>query len=56
MFIGYLEEQQYLLGMTEEGIASAVRRMTRLCEEDRRCRDLAFADSSVLVNTGAIGR
>ena len=39
MFIGYLEEQQYLLGMTEEGIASAVRRMTRLCEEDRGWRD-----------------
>jgi hypothetical protein len=30
MFIGYLEDQQYLLGMAEEGIASAVRRMTRL--------------------------
>jgi hypothetical protein len=29
---------QYLLGMTEEGIASAVRKLTRLCEEDRRCR------------------
>jgi hypothetical protein len=40
MFIGYLEDQQYLLGMAEEGIASAVRRMTRLCEEDRGCRDL----------------
>jgi len=40
MFIGYLEDQQYLLGMTEEGLASAVRRMTRLCEEDRGCRDL----------------
>jgi hypothetical protein len=40
MFIGYLEDQQYLLGMTEEGIASAVRRMTRLCEEDRRWRHL----------------
>jgi hypothetical protein len=39
-FIGYLEEQQYLLGMVEEGIAGAVRRMSRLCEEDRRCRDL----------------
>jgi hypothetical protein len=39
MFIGYLEDQQYLLGMTEEGIASAVRRMTRLCEEDRGWRD-----------------
>jgi hypothetical protein len=29
MFIGYLEDQQYLLGMTEEGIASAIRWMTR---------------------------
>jgi hypothetical protein len=38
MFIGYLEDQQYLLGMTEEGIANAVRKMTRLCGEDRRCR------------------
>jgi hypothetical protein len=40
MFIGYLGDQQYLLGMTEEGIASAVRKMTRLCGEDRRCRHL----------------
>jgi hypothetical protein len=40
MFVGYLEDQQYLLGMTEEGIVSAVRKMTRLCEEDRRCRHL----------------
>jgi hypothetical protein len=38
MFVGYFEDQQYLLRMTEEGIASAVRRMTKLCEEDRRCR------------------
>jgi hypothetical protein len=40
MFIGYLEDQQYLLGTTADGIASAVRRMTRLCEEERRCQDL----------------
>jgi hypothetical protein len=40
MFIGSLEDQQYFLGTTEDGIASAVRRMTRLCEEDRGCRDL----------------
>ena len=40
MFIGCLEDQQYLLGTTKDGIASAVRRMTRLCGEDRRCRDL----------------
>jgi hypothetical protein len=25
--------------MVERGIAGAVRRMSRLCEEDRRCRD-----------------
>jgi hypothetical protein len=35
MFIGYLEDQQYLLGMTEDGIATAVRTMTKLCKEDR---------------------
>jgi hypothetical protein len=40
MFIGCLEDQRYFLGMTEDGIVSAVRKMTRLCEEDRRCRDL----------------
>jgi len=38
MFIGYLEDQQYLLGMVEEGIASAVRKMTYLGKEDRLCR------------------
>jgi hypothetical protein len=54
MFIGYLEDQQYLLGMTEEGLASAVRRMTRLCEEDRRCRALGLVGSSVLMNTSAM--
>jgi hypothetical protein len=43
MFIGYLEDQQYLLGTTEDGIASAVRRMSRLCEEDRRCCDFRSA-------------
>jgi hypothetical protein len=56
MFIGYLEDQQYLLGMTKEGIVSAVRKMTRLCEEDRRCRDFGRVDSPALVNTGAMGR
>src|SRR5712691_3631491 len=40
MFIGCLEDQHYFLGTTEEGIESAVRRMTRLCEEDRGCRNL----------------
>jgi hypothetical protein len=56
MFIGYLEDQQYLLGMTEEGIASAVRKMTRLCGEDRRCRDFGRVDSPALVSTSAMGR
>jgi hypothetical protein len=34
-FIGYLEDQQYLLGTTVEGVSTAVRRMVRLCREDR---------------------
>jgi hypothetical protein len=34
-FVGYLEDQQYLLGTTVEGISTAVRRMVRLCREDR---------------------
>jgi hypothetical protein len=34
-FIGYLEDQQYLLGPTAEGIHVAVRKMVRLCGEDR---------------------
>jgi hypothetical protein len=54
MFIGYLEDQQYMLGMTEEGIASAVRTMTRLCGEDRRCRDLGLVDSFALMNTSTM--
>jgi hypothetical protein len=54
LFIGCLEDQQYFLGTTEEGIANAVRKMTRLCEEDRGCRDLGRADSPALVNTSAI--
>lgn len=56
MFIGYLEDQQYLLGMTDEGIASAVRRMTKLCGEDRGCRDLGRVDASALVNTSVFER
>jgi len=35
MFIGYLEDQQYVLGRAEAGIAPAVRKMARLCGEDR---------------------
>ena len=34
-FIGYLEGQQYWLGGAGEGIAPAVRKMIRLCAEDR---------------------
>jgi hypothetical protein len=30
--------------------------MTRLCEEDRGCRDLGRGDSHALVNTRAMGR
>lgn len=35
MFVGYLEGQQYWLGQAEEGIVPAVRKMVRLCGEDR---------------------
>jgi hypothetical protein len=34
-FVGYLENQQYRLGPTSEGIQSAVRKMIRLSTEDR---------------------
>jgi hypothetical protein len=34
-FVGYLETQQYWLGPTGEGILPAVRKMVRLCTEDR---------------------
>jgi hypothetical protein len=34
-FVGYLESQQYRLGSTREGIQPAVRKMVRLCTEDR---------------------
>ena len=35
MFVGYLEGQQYWLGQAEEEIVPAVRKMVRLCGEDR---------------------
>lgn len=35
MFVGYLEDQQYVLGQTEAGIEPAVRKMVRMCGEDR---------------------
>jgi hypothetical protein len=34
-FVGYLENQQYVLGKTGEGISAAVRKMVRFCGEDR---------------------
>lgn len=36
VFVGYLEDQQYRLGPTSEGILPAVRKMVRLSGEDRR--------------------
>jgi hypothetical protein len=36
MFLGYFEDQQYLLGTIEVGVAAAVAAMIRLCMEDRR--------------------
>ena len=35
LFVGYLEDQQYVLGKAEAGIAPAVRKMAKLCGEDR---------------------
>jgi len=34
-FIGHLEDQHYLLGRTSDGLAPAVRKMVRMCGEDR---------------------
>lgn len=34
-FVGYLEDEQYWLGLTGEGIVPAVRKMVRLCAEGR---------------------
>lgn len=34
-FVGYLEQRQYRLGPAAEGILTAVRKMVRLCAEDR---------------------
>jgi len=34
-FVGYLEDQQYRLGPTAEGIEPAVRRMIRFCMQNR---------------------
>ena len=35
MFVGYLEDQQYVLGNTSCGLETAVRKMVRMCGEDR---------------------
>jgi hypothetical protein len=34
-FVGRLEQQEYVLGPTTEGVSAAVRKMMRLCSEDR---------------------
>ena len=34
-YVGYLDDQQYMLGPTTQGILPAVRKMVRFCEEDR---------------------
>ena len=34
-FIGYWDDQQYVLGTTQAGIAPAVRKVVRLCREER---------------------
>jgi hypothetical protein len=34
-FVGYLEDRQYLLGKTQAGVEFAVRKMVRICGEDR---------------------
>jgi hypothetical protein len=35
LFVGYPEDQQYVLGRTDIGIAPAVRKIVQLCGEDR---------------------
>jgi hypothetical protein len=42
VFVGYLEQQQYILGTIEEGISAAVRKAVRLCGEDRLSQRVAF--------------
>jgi hypothetical protein len=36
IFIGYMDEQQYILGSIETGVATAAATMIRLCVEHRR--------------------
>jgi hypothetical protein len=35
LFVGYLENQQHVLGCVQDGIAPAIRKMVRACGEDR---------------------
>jgi hypothetical protein len=35
LFVGYLEDQQHVLGSIQDGIAPAIRKMVRACGEDR---------------------
>jgi hypothetical protein len=35
VFVGYLEDQPYVLGRIEAGLAAAVHQMMALCREDR---------------------
>jgi hypothetical protein len=34
-FVGYLEGRQYILATTNVGVTTAVRKMVRICTEDR---------------------
>ena len=34
-FVGYLEDRHWVLGTTQAGIESAVKKMVRICTEDR---------------------
>src|SRR4051812_40052862 len=42
MFIGYMDEQQYLPGRIETGVAIAAATMIRLCMEHRRLEGVRF--------------
>jgi hypothetical protein len=35
MFVGYLEDREYVLGSADMGVEPAVRKMVRMCREDR---------------------
>ena len=37
-FVGYLDDRRYVLGAAREGIQTAVRKMVRICGEDRMDR------------------